>query len=479
MCHHRRIIYGACNHFRWDPIAFQKCGVQREFEAGRKDKGCGEMWSHGFTTTKLNDRLCSSCRVKIERSKLLANQTRALIANVQEELKRIREILEPVPEQDDNTENGHFSYAASQASESRSVGSEKHSTSQRSSSRSSPSTPARTAVRTSLDTVDTSFLSQLEGDAAELRGIRSELGERQSKGRGRVYCRYLCSYLPGKQRHEPIMPWSSSSFSSSNSAGGRDDDRKSLINNNIFDTWVPPIAAAGISVGVYVFYQRYMRRIPTSTHVPASAFFRRSIFGKVTSVGDGDGLRLFHTPGGRLAGWGWCRFAPTDKKALKGQTISIRLAGVDAPEGAHFGHTAQPFANEALRHLTSQVLNRRVRAYVYRRDQYDRIVSTVYVRKPPFFLRKDVGLDLINQGLATAYEGKVNAEFGGPEMEAKYKAAEAVAKDRGKGMWSVQKPGGFFHPRKKVQELESPAAYKRRNKLLGEQRPTPPSKTKA
>lgn len=146
--------------------------------------------------------------------------------------------------------------------------------------------------------------------------------------------------------------------------------------------------------------------------------------------------------------------------------ISVRIAGVDAPEGAHFGKPAQPFAAEALAWMESYVLNRRVRAFIYKRDQYERVVATVYVRKPPFFLRKDVGLEMLKRGLATTYEGKTGAEFGGPKMEETYKAAEAAARMKGKGMWSTQKAGVFGS--RKAQELESPMAFKKRMKLMDE-----------
>ncbi|KXX78286.1 putative endonuclease LCL3 [Madurella mycetomatis] len=227
--------------------------------------------------------------------------------------------------------------------------------------------------------------------------------------------------------------------------------------------WIAPIAAAGLTLGLWTFYHAYLRRFPGSHHIAPSFFRRRSLLGKVTSVGDGDGFHMFHTPGGRLAGWGWLRSVPKDRKELKGRTISVRIAGVDAPEGAHFGKPAQPFAAEALAWLEGYVLNKRVRAFIYRRDQYERVVATVYVRKPPFFLRKDVGLELLKCGLATTYEGKTGAEFGGSEMEETYKAAEAAAKKKGKGMWSTQRAALFGS--RKTREIETPMAFKRRMKL--------------
>lgn len=119
------------------------------------------------------------------------------------------------------------------------------------------------------------------------------------------------------------------------------------------------------------------------------------------------------------------------------------------------------------------MLHRRVRARVYKRDQYERVVATVYVRRPPFFFpRRDVGLEMLRRGLAVAYEGKTGAEFGGPAMEARYRDAEAVAKKKGKGLWGVGRRGGLFGcgaaAAGKEGEPETPMAYKKRMKALDE-----------
>ena len=251
--------------------------------------------------------------------------------------------------------------------------------------------------------------------------------------------------------------------------------------------WIAPAAAAVLSMSLLAFYQSYLRRIPAVDHIRPGFYRRRSLFGKVTSVGDGDGFHLFHTPGGRLAGWGWLRRVPKDKKKLKGKTVScappssykpnppttttttltsifatqlsIRLAGVDAPEGAHFGRPAQPFAAEALSFLESYLHNARVRTFLHRRDQYERVVATAYVRKWPwFFLRRDVGLELLRRGLAVTYEGKTGAEFGGKGVEERYRAAEALARKKGKGMWEGEM--------KREEVLETPGEFKKRMKAL-------------
>lgn len=179
-------------------------------------------------------------------------------------------------------------------------------------------------------------------------------------------------------------------------------------------------------------------------------FYRkRSLFGTVTRVGDGDNFHLYHTPGGRLAGWGWLpwRKVPEKPGDLKNRTIAIRIAGIDAPEGAHFGREGQPYASEALAWLKDYILNRRVRAYIYKRDQYDRVVATVFVRRGIF--RRDVGLEMLKAGWASVYEAKTGAEFG--NLEDKYRKAEARARLRRRGLWSGSQ-----------KNYESPREYKSR-----------------
>lgn len=122
--------------------------------------------------------------------------------------------------------------------------------------------------------------------------------------------------------------------------------------------------------------------------------------------------------------------------------IHVRLAGIDAPEGAHFGKPAQPYSAEALEWLKSYIMNRRVRAYIYKRDQYERVVATVWVRR--FLLRKDVGKEMLKRGLATVYEAKMGAEYG--DFEQKYRGIEEVAKMKRRGMWSM-KPSAYESPR--------------------------------
>ncbi|KAF2154642.1 SNase-domain-containing protein [Myriangium duriaei CBS 260.36] len=218
------------------------------------------------------------------------------------------------------------------------------------------------------------------------------------------------------------------------------------------------------------FYKHNLRRIPTAPFIPPRVFRRRSLYGYVTSVGDGDNFRLFHTPGGRLAGWGILPFrrhhlplppsarpnTPPPSPPQKLDTIHVRIAGVDAPELAHFGRPAQPYGAEALTFLRGLVLHRPVRVYLYRRDQYERVVGTAW-------RKVDVGLAMIREGMATVYEAKFGSEFGGKEKEALYRAAEKEAKARKKGMWGSGKSGAA-----RKNKLESPREYKNRMRDLEE-----------
>ena len=133
--------------------------------------------------------------------------------------------------------------------------------------------------------------------------------------------------------------------------------------------------------------------------------------------------------------------------------IHVRLAGIDAPEGAHFGKPAQPYSAEALEWLKNYIMNRRVRAYIYKRDQYERVVATVWVRR--FLFRKDVGKEMLKAGMATVYEAKMGAEFG--DFEEKYRKMEELAKKKQRGMWSS-----------KAEDYESPRDYKTRTAAVNE-----------
>lgn len=263
---------------------------------------------------------------------------------------------------------------------------------------------------------------------------------------------------------------------------------------------LPTLLLTGTSLIAIRFYKRNLKRIISINHIHPSVFRNKSLYGYCTSVGDGDNFRFYHTPGGLGAGWGWLvgrrayllRNATDVKnksnnnhntkdgfaalpKEVRDQTLHVRIAGIDAPELAHFGRPAQPFGAEALVFLKQLVLGRYVRVYIHRRDQYERVVATVYVRSWFGLRKKDVGLEMLKKGVATVYEAKFGSEFGG--LEDVYRNAEKRAKQEGLGLWKGAKSHGksrgiwgwfFGNTEDSPGKFETPRQYKDRIKALEE-----------
>ena len=104
---------------------------------------------------------------------------------------------------------------------------------------------------------------------------------------------------------------------------------------------------------------------------------------------------------------------------MKGETIHVRLAGIDAPELAHFGKPAQPFSKQAFDYLNETLLHKKVLIELYQKDRYSRVVSTCFVRvrKFPFLVfgkRRNVSEEMLKLGLATVYRESGACYGGGP-----------------------------------------------------------------
>lgn len=107
------------------------------------------------------------------------------------------------------------------------------------------------------------------------------------------------------------------------------------------------------------------------------------LFGRVVRVSDGDTIRVRHTPIYPLIGElayvpfpspHLCIILPTsinpstntaaslgntkDTGRLTEETLSIRLAGIDAPEVAKASASGQPFAQESKQFVVDKVLNK-------------------------------------------------------------------------------------------------------------------------
>ncbi|KAI5824362.1 staphylococcal nuclease [Schizophyllum commune Tattone D] len=259
----------------------------------------------------------------------------------------------------------------------------------------------------------------------------------------------------------PLIPWPASADDSSKGKDIEKDIATKAKDLFALAGEIPPeyfsvaaFAAGSLSLAAsYFVHKRYFRRIPNAEWVSPNHLARkRWIKGRVTSVGDNDNFRFYHTPG---IGWRWplkFRRVPTLTKELKDQTIHVRIAGIDAPENAHFGRPAQPYAQEALAYLRARILGKTVFCQLIRRDQYGRVVS--HVRLAPRFLPAtlfrgpNLAEDMLRKGWATTYE-QHGAEYGEGGVE-RYKQVEQEAKDARRGIWAKGVRG------------ETPAEYKRR-----------------
>ncbi|ODV91054.1 hypothetical protein CANCADRAFT_18092, partial [Tortispora caseinolytica NRRL Y-17796] len=175
------------------------------------------------------------------------------------------------------------------------------------------------------------------------------------------------------------------------------------------------------------------------------------LFGKIVAVNDGDNVRVFHTPGGYWAGWGWLRSTPRVKgePRVTNRSIHVRLCGIDAPEASHFGQPGQWGAQQAIQELRRLALGRRCYIQVYSIDQYGRAVGRVKVCGPMRLIGKpssfyDLSAQMLRSGWALIYEGKDIEYANRKEL---YKRMEAKAKKQKKGIWSKSR-------------FETPAAYK-------------------
>ncbi|KAI0363942.1 SNase-domain-containing protein [Pilatotrama ljubarskyi] len=215
------------------------------------------------------------------------------------------------------------------------------------------------------------------------------------------------------------------------------------------------VLGGAIVLGANYVYVRHLRRIPNGEWVtPEMLAKRRWIKGYVTSVGDADNFRLYHTPG---IGWRWplkFRRIPVGRTDLKDQTIHIRIAGVDAPEAGHFGRPPQPFAEESLAWLKSQVEGKFVYCQMVRRDQFGRIVSAVHLkpRLLPGWLTtgRNLSLEMLRAGWGAVYE-QAGAEYGKSGLE-EFLRVQSEAQRAKRGMWRYGTEG------------ETPAEYKKRHR---------------
>jgi len=258
----------------------------------------------------------------------------------------------------------------------------------------------------------------------------------------------------------PWPPWTTSTRTDT----GKPDDVAEELPTKLkkqFDALPPSVLAltafalgSATAISTVLVYRRYGRRIRNVNSITPELLARkRWLKGVVTSVGDADNFKFFHTP--TLGGYTWpfkFRSVPSVGKDLKDETLHIRMAGVDAPEASHFGKPAQPYSAESLAWLQDRILGKTVYVLPLRKDQYSRVVALVHQAPrilPGFlFFGKDLSAEMLKAGWAAIYE-QAGAEYGKLGKEG-YQRLEEQAKVARRGIWARGTTG------------ESPAEYKRR-----------------
>lgn len=176
----------------------------------------------------------------------------------------------------------------------------------------------------------------------------------------------------------------------------------------------PHITASLLAIGI-LLSMLGRKRFPTAMDVPSKYIKSCKIVkGLALMVNDSDNLRVYHMPLyhrimynlGLLK-----RSSIKQKENLINHTINVRLAGIDCPEGPHFGKPGQPYFEESKKLLEKLVMNKMISIKFHKIDQYQRAVCSVY-RPYMFFFSKNVSLEMIRSGMATVYKDS-GAEYGG------------------------------------------------------------------
>jgi micrococcal nuclease len=109
-------------------------------------------------------------------------------------------------------------------------------------------------------------------------------------------------------------------------------------------------------------------------------------------------------------------------------TIRVRLVGIDAPEidNKKNNRQGQPFGPQAKLVLEKLVLHKVVDIVGYGLDDYNRLLAAVNTNG------KNINLEMVSQGMAEVYKGKVPKGFNTEP----YIKAEQEAKTSSRGIWS-------------------------------------------
>ena len=112
-----------------------------------------------------------------------------------------------------------------------------------------------------------------------------------------------------------------------------------------------------------------------------------------------------------------------------GLAFRVRLVGIDTPETGRKGLQDQPFSQKARDALAGMILDKDVVLTQYGTGGYNRILAEV------FSDGLNINLEMLRMGLAEVYQGRI-----APALDiAPYKKAQAYARQKNLGIWSLGK----------------------------------------
>ncbi len=144
-----------------------------------------------------------------------------------------------------------------------------------------------------------------------------------------------------------------------------------------------------------------------------------------------DGARYQELPSGTRDGIPFTAVKIYDGDSLKvsgaGLTLMVRLVGIDAPETGGGKHSPQPFSHKAKDAFSRVIAHTPFTLKSYGTGGYNRVLAELFVGG------QNINLELLRQGLAEVYQGKMQA---GLNKKA-YLDAQKEAKQHRRGIWSL------------------------------------------
>lgn len=118
----------------------------------------------------------------------------------------------------------------------------------------------------------------------------------------------------------------------------------------------------------------------------------------------------------------------TIKLAGSGDSLKVRMIGIDAPEvSGGEDNQGQPLGQSARTQLNDLIKGKTVRVHAIHHDMYDRMLGEIYLDA------KNINVEMLKRGFAEEYVWS-NAEV---DADA-YRAAETYAKSHDLGVWELE-----------------------------------------